>query len=605
MAQIIKIKNSTTPGNIPLSLQTGEFAINVTDGSLFFGSATTVYNSFRFGGLVVSGTTNLDNVEIDGDLTVVGDVYTDMIKRESSNSNTTKIKSSANVWEIYAGHSSNEVMKIQAGSVNIAANITGTGNLLVSGATTLRNDLNINGGDVSFADDSKAIFGDGDDLKIYHSGTHSIIQDAGIGHLRIKSSKVMIEGSASGDAFAILEDGAGVELYYDNVKKFETTVSGVTMAGEIEMAANKITGLAEPTEDEDAATKSYVDSQTHTDGTVTSVAISGADGIDIDSGSPITTSGTIALGLSNIPNTSLANSSITITAGSGLSGGGSAALGTETTLNLDYAGTDNFIDSATNLEGTAILSEDTIIYHDSDDDNVKKGFVADLPYSNNAGTVTSVAISGADGIDIDSGSPITSSGTIALGLSSIPNASLANSSVRYGGVSLSLGGTDNTPAFNLSDATAYPGDSSLETTGTITTGLWASNRLFVKNTDECGYLGDYVTFGSLAELVCGNIYYYNGSTWVLADSGEVETSTGLLAIAMGVAPSEGMLLRGMFGQLPDDPGSAGEVLYLSTTGQLTNSAPTAASSVVRVVGYALDNTPGIWWNPDNTWVELS
>ena len=35
-------------------------------------------------------------------------------------------------------------------------------------------------------------------------------------------------------------------------------------------------------------------------GTVTSVAISGSDGIDVDSGSPITSSGTIALGLSNI-----------------------------------------------------------------------------------------------------------------------------------------------------------------------------------------------------------------------------------------------------------------------------------------------------------------
>jgi len=41
-------------------------------------------------------------------------------------------------------------------------------------------------------------------------------------------------------------------------------------------------------------------------GTVTSVAIAGTDGIDIDSGSPITTAGTITLGLSNVPDTSLA-----------------------------------------------------------------------------------------------------------------------------------------------------------------------------------------------------------------------------------------------------------------------------------------------------------
>ena len=50
-------------------------------------------------------------------------------------------------------------------------------------------------------------------------------------------------------------------------------------------------------------------------------------------------------------------------------------------------------------------------------------------------------------------------------LSSIANTSLANSTVSYGGVQLSLGGTDATPAFDLTDATNYP-TSSLS--GTIT-----------------------------------------------------------------------------------------------------------------------------------------
>jgi len=183
---------------------------------------------------------------------------------------------------------------------------------------------------------------------------------------------------------------------------------------------------------------------TNSSGSVTSVAISGSDGIDVDSGSPITSSGTIALGLSNVPNSSLANSSVTVTAGNGLVNGGSVSLGSSVTLNvgagtgisvaadtvgLDYAGTDNFIDSATDLEGTSIATTDTIIYHDATDNNVKKGLVSDLPFTNTSGTVTSVAISGSDGIDVDSGSPITSSGTIALGLSNVPNSSLANSSV--------------------------------------------------------------------------------------------------------------------------------------------------------------------------------
>jgi len=38
---------------------------------------------------------------------------------------------------------------------------------------------------------------------------------------------------------------------------------------------------------------------------------------------------------------------------------------------------------------------------------------------------------------------------------SIPNSKLENSTVSFGGVTLSLGGVDATPAFNLVDATGY------------------------------------------------------------------------------------------------------------------------------------------------------
>jgi hypothetical protein len=88
------------------------------------------------------------------------------------------------------------------------------------------------------------------------------------------------------------------------------------------------------------------DGATANTGTVTSVAVSGSDGIEIDSGSPITTSGTIALGVN------------------------ASALRTHI--------------------------------------NVADGATA------NTGTVTSVAISASGGITVTSGSPVTTSGTIAV-----------------------------------------------------------------------------------------------------------------------------------------------------------------------------------------------
>ena len=57
-----------------------------------------------------------------------------------------------------------------------------------------------------------------------------------------------------------------------------------------------------------------------------------------------------------------------------------------------------------------------------------------------------------------------SSGAVTIKDGGVVNAELANSSVNYGGVSLSLGGSDTTPAFNLVDATGYTASA---LTGTI------------------------------------------------------------------------------------------------------------------------------------------
>jgi len=71
-------------------------------------------------------------------------------------------------------------------------------------------------------------------------------------------------------------------------------------------------------------------------------------------------------------------------------------------------------------------------------------------------------------------------------LQNIPNTSLTNNTVSYGGVSLALGGTDATPALDLTDATNYP-TSSLS--GTITNAQLAgsiSNDKLVNNTIRIG-----------------------------------------------------------------------------------------------------------------------
>jgi len=83
---------------------------------------------------------------------------------------------------------------------------------------------------------------------------------------------------------------------------------------------------------------------------------------------------------------------------------------------------------------------------------------------------------------------------------SIANSKLTNSSVSLGGISVSLGGTDATPAFNLTDATGYPTSSLV---GTITNaqlaGSIAGSKL-VSGSVTATQLGvDSVTASELAD----------------------------------------------------------------------------------------------------------
>ena len=88
------------------------------------------------------------------------------------------------------------------------------------------------GGNILLGDGSVsgnyAGFGDDDDLKIFHNGAHSIIRETGTGDLYLQSNQNVILSKDSSTEFMVrgIADGA-VELYYDNVKKFETTSNGV------------------------------------------------------------------------------------------------------------------------------------------------------------------------------------------------------------------------------------------------------------------------------------------------------------------------------------------------------------------------------------------
>ena len=137
-----------------------------------------------------------------------------------------------------------------------------------------------------------------------------------------------------------------------------------------------------------------------------------------------------------------------------------------------------------------------------------------------------------------------------------------------------------------------------------------TRKFSISSTTDGDYNGDVVYFGS-GTVVVGKIYHYKSDgSWELADATDVTKCDGLLGVALdgGTASAVGMLLRGMV-TLIDIQGTetVGGVLYLSetATGNADIVAPSANNEVVRIIGYCLTTDDQIWFNPDNTYVEVT
>ena len=86
---------------------------------------------------------------------------------------------------------------------------------------------------LSFPDNGYAMFGAGNDLQIYHSGTDTFFKNQ-TGSLNFFNSGVtQFRNAADNETLLKMTSDGSVELYYDNSKKLETTSTGATVTGQI------------------------------------------------------------------------------------------------------------------------------------------------------------------------------------------------------------------------------------------------------------------------------------------------------------------------------------------------------------------------------------
>jgi hypothetical protein len=198
-------------------------------------------------------------------------------------------------------------------------------------------------------------------------------------------------------------------------------------------------------------------------------------------------------------------------------------------------------------------------------------------------------------LDVGSSTAITVLGTVATGV--------------WNGTAVASAYLDSDTA-HLTTVQTFSGNKTFSGVTSLTGISAITKRRFTVSTSTDGnFGGDVVYFGGTTSMTIGTIYHYKSDgTWETANPNAVATSDGLLAVALGAASdTNGMLLRGMV-TLDHDPGAVGDVLYLDGTnpGDASAIAPSDNNDIVRIIGYQLDASNGqIWFNPDNTYVEVT
>lgn len=189
---------------------------DATNDEFDFSHAVTIPSLSLSGALTTTST-------IDG-----RDVATDGTKLDG-------IEASADVTD-----TTNVVASLTAGT-NITIASDGTISSTASGggneslAQTLAIGNTTGGNNISFDDDDIAQFGDSNDLKIFHSGTLSYIQDTGTGSLNIETNgtHINLRGGAGNNDMAKFESNGGVQLFHSGSEKLEVTSTGIDVTGTV------------------------------------------------------------------------------------------------------------------------------------------------------------------------------------------------------------------------------------------------------------------------------------------------------------------------------------------------------------------------------------
>jgi hypothetical protein len=308
-----------------------------------------------------------------------------------------------------------------------------TGTQSIGGVKTFTSNTTFNG--YLRGSGQQLILNAGESYSVATGQTNELVYLNAEGGIQINSSPDNWSTGWAGRKTTTINDSSGNSTFANDI-----TVSGgdITLGG-----TGRIQGVDTVSSGTDAANKTYVDN-----------AIAGVpqgDITNVSTTSPITGGGssgsvTIAHANSGVTAGSYTRATVTVNAtghvtsisansdaqgvtsvatGNGISGGTITSTGTltvgagaglsqsSTGLLVDYLGTDNIILAAPSTATGTLGTSDQIMVSSSSTNNIVKSTISNLPFTNNAGTVTSVKAT-TNGSALGLSGSVTSNGTMTL-----------------------------------------------------------------------------------------------------------------------------------------------------------------------------------------------
>jgi hypothetical protein len=106
--------------------------------------------------------------------------------------------------------------------------------------STASDGVHFTNGHLRGGDNNYVILGAGQDLHLYHDGTHSkLVNSTGDLHLASNNAVKILGGSDLSEVQAVFNDNGAVELYYNNSKKLETISEGAKVHGHLRFDDSK------------------------------------------------------------------------------------------------------------------------------------------------------------------------------------------------------------------------------------------------------------------------------------------------------------------------------------------------------------------------------